>query len=209
MGWFSKDQEKEETLPELPKLPALPNLPSSRLPEIPKEEKPISEPMIKDLPEVNELPRLPDKKEIHQLPTFPNNKTGDKFSQDSIKSAIEGSDMEKEKSMEQSPREFNIMTEPLEKDSDIEERIIPREETPITSKMISNEPIFIRIDKFEESMNSFENIKHKLTEIEHLLNETKEIKDKEQEELSKWEHEVQKIKSHFEKIDKDIFSKIQ
>jgi len=73
----------------------------------------------------------------------------------------------------------------------------------------TDEPIFIRIDKFEESLKVFEKVKEKISEIEHLLRETKELKEQEQLELSNWEQEIQKLKLQIEKVDEDIFSKIE
>jgi len=70
-------------------------------------------------------------------------------------------------------------------------------------------PVFIRIDKFEESLRIFKETKDKLDEIESLLNQTKELKDKEEEELSSWEKEIQDMKSQIDRVDRDIFSKVQ
>jgi hypothetical protein len=71
------------------------------------------------------------------------------------------------------------------------------------------EPIFIRIDKFEESMNIFKDIKTQVSEIESLIRTTKEIKAKEEEELTAWQTEIQGIKDQIEKVNQDIFSRIE
>ena len=76
-------------------------------------------------------------------------------------------------------------------------------------KVKENEPIFIRIDKFEESLKIFSRVKDKISDIEKLLNETKDLKNKEEEELSSWEEAVQKLKLQIEKVDEDIFSKVE
>jgi len=70
------------------------------------------------------------------------------------------------------------------------------------------EPVFIRIDKFEESIKIFQDIKSQISEIEKLIKNTKEIKAKEEEELLSWEKEVQAIKNQIEKVNQDIFSRV-
>jgi len=72
-----------------------------------------------------------------------------------------------------------------------------------------NEPVFIRIDKFEESLKVFEKTREQVKEIEDLVRHAKNLKVKEDEELSKWEEEIQAIKEQIGKVDRDIFSKIE
>ncbi len=71
-----------------------------------------------------------------------------------------------------------------------------------------NEPVFIRIDKFEESLKVFEKTREQVKEIEELVMHAKNLKIKEDEELMKWEEEIQTIKEQIGKVDRDIFSKI-
>jgi hypothetical protein len=182
MGLFSKKKHEEKT-PSLPQLPKLPSLPS-----------------IQNFPEIEEE----NLKELHQLPTFPTNSLGEKFSQDTIKNAIGGKEEENEF------QENSIITDPLEIESPMQDSPIPVPRTNIyQKKTISIEPIFIRIDKFEESLKIFEGVKEKVKEIEDLLKKTKELKIKEDKELSLWEMEIQELKKQIENVDKDIFSKIQ
>ena len=71
------------------------------------------------------------------------------------------------------------------------------------------EPVFIRIDKFEESMKVFHAIRSQISEIESLVKETKDIKSKEEQELASWEKEIQKIKNEIDKVNNDIFSRVE
>ncbi|MGY4884601.1 MAG: hypothetical protein ACP5NZ_03415 [Nanobdellota archaeon] len=71
------------------------------------------------------------------------------------------------------------------------------------------EPVFIRIDKFEESMKVFHTIRSQISEIETLIKDTKDIKTKEEQELASWEKEIQKIKNEIEKVDNEIFSRVE
>lgn len=70
------------------------------------------------------------------------------------------------------------------------------------------EPIYIRLDRFQTTIDSFEEIKSKINEIESLLNKTREIRAKEEKELEEWEQEIGIIKSKLDLIDKNIFEKV-
>ncbi|HPD81809.1 MAG TPA: hypothetical protein PK357_01780 [Candidatus Pacearchaeota archaeon] len=71
------------------------------------------------------------------------------------------------------------------------------------------EPVFVRLDKFEEGMNLFDDIKAQIADMEHLIKNTKEIKQKEEEELNSWQNQLQEVKRQIERVDRDIFSKIE
>ena len=70
------------------------------------------------------------------------------------------------------------------------------------------EPIYIRLDRFQTTIESFEEIKSKINEIESLLNKTREIRAKEEKELEEWENEIGIIKSKLDIIDKNIFERV-
>ena len=96
---------------------------------------------------------------------------------------------------------MRMMQEPLKK--------------PFTEEMDSfkpvkgiTEPVFIRIDKFEEALKIFTDAKIKLSSVERILEDIKRVKEKEEKELLAWEDEMKTLKSQIEKIDRDIFSKI-
>lgn len=205
MGLFGK-KENKESIPKLPELPKLPKLPATSQPTYQQGYN-----IYDDQIPTKEFPTMDSyEKEIHELPSFPTDDFSDKFSQNSIKSAVSGR-QEKEPVM-QNLDDYEIESEPMEKEPKLEKILppikkpqMPMEQEPKTH---SDEPVFIRIDKFEESLKIFDKVKDKMTEIEHLLRETKELKEKENEELSDWEEEVQKLKMHIEKVDKDVFSKI-
>jgi len=190
MGWFNKKKEKEvPSLPELPKLP--------------------------------ELPEIDDSK-IHQLPSFPMNPLGEKFSQNTIKKAITGrKEGEEVFGADDFEREnIQMMPKPLEKRPVLEfynlEKMkgIPfkKRSNEISEDLISStkkiEPVFIRIDRFEESLKIFNKTKEKISEIESTLKNIKQIKENEERDLKSWEEEIEIIKQQIEKVDKNIFSKI-
>ena len=181
---------------------------------------------IPQLPQFPELPNLNPQEPLPQLPSFPNNSLGEKFSQDTIKKAVTGKKEDEEVSADEFElpklKEVPTMQKPRTKNyEDYEEEEYEEEEEmpPMKSQKIPRsfqnmgvtrkaEPVFIRLDKFEESMHTFEKIKDQISEIEHLIRNTKELKVKEEEELSSWENEIQTIKNEIEKINQEIFSKI-
>ena len=180
MGWFAKKEEKE-AIPELPELPKLP-----------------------DLPSLNEDEELP------QLPSFPSNSFGDKFSRSAIKEAVtgrkEGGGVEADEF-----EEFQRMQKPREMQysRDIEEVPVPSGFKEAARLVKKAEPVFVRIDKFEKALDTFEKSKEKIMDIEKMLREIRRLKEKEEEELNNWEKEIQTTKQQIERVDKELFSKIE
>lgn len=106
-----------------------------------------------------------------------------------------------------SPREtMTQMMEPEQKPFTPEHHVTSRVRPGASAR---NEPVFIRIDKFEESLKVFEKTREQIKEIEGLVKHAKELKVREEEELIKWEEEIQTIKEQIGKVDRDIFSKIE
>ena len=175
------------------------------------------------MPKLPELPKLPDfqgyeedsdynENELPQLPSFPNNTLGNKFSQNTIKDAVAGEkEVEPEEAEDFEENEEPMMQKPLAKTMPAsempEQRNYPSYSRTYTTQK-KPEPVFIRLDKFEESMDIFNNAKEQISEIEKFLNEIKNLKQKEDEELNSWEDQIQEIKKQIEKVDQDIFSKI-
>jgi hypothetical protein len=86
------------------------------------------------------------------------------------------------------------------------------EESEMTAhsfKAKRNEPVFIRLDKFETSLKTFEKAKKQLTEIEKMLKNIEDIKKEEEAQLESWKSEIMKIKEQIQKVDSDIFSSIE
>mgnify|MGYP005632695899 CR=1 FL=1 len=187
MGWFTKDDDEGvPRLPELPKITELPKIPSR---EINNEKLP-------------------------PLPSLPSNALGERFSQNMIKEAVSGEKEVEEEVDEEEPQMMpTLPTRPLTREIKTHEEIIPKRNIPSefteAIKRVRNEPIFIRIDKFEESLKIFEETKEQIKELGHMLHETKELKAKEDQELSSWETELQELKSRIGRVDNDLFSKIK
>jgi hypothetical protein len=207
MSWFSKAKEEKEeedntSLPELPELPELPDIKEVYSPgDLPSKIDNNSYSTFD--PQTNERSKLPP------LPTM--NKTN----QSVIKSTInEDTKVFQKSRLVPQAKEDIIPSEPKVKEytevaperldtSNIE---IKRVERQILTK--EAEPVFIRLDKFKTTVQTFDDIKSKVEEIEVLLRKSKEIKLKEEQELDEWEREIQTIKLRLESIDKNIFNKL-
>lgn len=216
MGLFKKSDDKKSgkgvssypsdsppRLPELPKLPEFPGMEDSQSNE----------------PE--------EKFSLPQLPSFPNSSLGDKFSQNTIKDAVSGGkevdseDMDEDENFDMEEYEHpmtppspdkmqsSIMSDNKSREeSEAVERPVRGYNQKQYTSMKNPEPVFIRLDKFEESLDIFKDAKEQISDIENLLKEIKELKEKEEAELSSWEDEIQEIKKQVEKVDQDIFSKV-
>jgi len=191
MALFKKKEIKQgiPTLPELPKLP--------ELPEFPETENFSDE-------------------ELPQFPSFPNDSLGNRFSQNTIKEAVTGrKEVEgveaDEFAGEELPEEgerMRGMRRPLVRE-ETDTGFFPKiEQDNMRDTMTEAEPIFVRIDKFEEGSKEFDEVRKKVTEIENMFENVKKIKEKEKRELELWEDEIRNIKEKIEKIDRNIFSRL-
>jgi len=177
-----------------------------------KKQERANSPRLPELPPLPELPELPEFKEgedsddyISQLPSFPNGSLGNKFSQNTIKEAVTGGRGEEEVEADEFAREEDetqMMRRPLIREAI--KKQFPRPEANVKE----SEPIFIRIDKFEEGSRTFEEVKKQISGIEKMFREIKKVKEEEEKELESWGEEIQKIKEKIEKIDDNIFSKV-
>lgn len=96
---------------------------------------------------------------------------------------------------------------PLIQNKDFEIRKIDLDHiSKMTSK--SDQPVFIKLDKFQDAVHKFEEVKSKVKEIEDSLIKVKDIKSKEEIELKAWEQEVQMIKEKVSNIESSLFSKL-
>ena len=199
MAWFKK-KEEQEIQEDIPTLPELPNPNKFSLPELPP---PISSKNQEDLPE---------------LPTLPELKTETNLTPEVIKQEIMKPPQQMHKSQFDNPPQISkihskpIPSQPIHHQPPqiTTPEIVspPPEASRSKSRVKEAEPIYVRLDKFEASLESFEEIKRKINEIEEVLRKTKEIKQKEELELEAWEREIQIMKSRITAIDKTMFNKL-
>ncbi len=200
MGWFGSDKKENDSkdlvLPELPELP----------------------PMRESY----------EQEEIHQLPALPSSQFGEKFSQHRIKEAITREKEEDDEELEipELPKvrpllktserilapeklsEFTKEYQPERKYSSEKENYIERGKSSGVRPR-KQDPVFVRIDKYQESLEVFEKTRIKILEVEELLKKNKLVKEEEEKQIEEWEKQIQEIKDHVQQIDKEMFSKIE
>jgi hypothetical protein len=222
-------QQKPDVSPEKAQLPALPQLPE--LPPLQPPAYPASyEPLEKAIYKPGRLPVLPP-------PSYPTSPT-EKFTRSMIKSAVETPPEREEEEIKTQeiegeeaaamlpqitiPPQKRLRTQEYEEPEYAAEAIEEFEEAPVEEEMPMErplarqariakikEPVYIRLDKFEDALHTFEEIKQRIDEIQYLLHDIRAVRAKEESELEQWESELQTMKSQIDKIDADVFSRIQ
>lgn len=202
--WFNK--KKEENKSKLPQLPSLPELPE--LPQLPESS----------IQQTEQFLPPPIKEDINSLPTFPNSETANKMSREAIKSALNTKSKPYIQEIDSSGQEEAQKTERSAwGERGVEERRAfeeGEEETEAFNSVIplprqsENQPIFVRIDKFQAAVRNIHETKKQISEIESCLAEIKKIKAKEEQEIQEWEHEILETKNKLENVDKTLFSKL-
>ena len=89
--------------------------------------------------------------------------------------------------------------------------------TPFSSRMQAENPwakvkqagpLFIQLDKFEDSIETLDEIKIQISEIESLLRSIQEVKAREEETLSYWQKQIESLKARLDKVDRDLFENV-
>lgn len=230
-------QPKPGSLPELPKLPELPDLPEIKtqkkepvpqLPSFPNSSigKKFSQNTIKDAVKGKE----PVAQEMH----VPEGRKGGGFSQadDFAESIMQTMPKKPKKQKFRKPvatkeveEEFDFPSteeiEEPEEEFDMEDLELEPQKTPdfdfepssaegyAKPGAMKKEPVFIRIDKFEEALKTFEKTKKEIAEIEKVLTDIAQVREDEDKELENWQNDLVKIKDQVAKVDQDIFSRIE
>ncbi len=153
----------------------------------------------KSADEVKELPELPE------LPDFPKTEAG-------LPPLHISQEEREEPSM---PALKHALTQEIESDEQGQQDFRVREFNPSQIKQFtreprdsSTEPIFVRIDKYQESKENLQEVKRKILEIESLLRDIKDIKAREDSQLHGWDSDIQEAKAKLDKIDKIMFQKM-
>lgn len=141
-------------------------------------------------PELPELPGQAHLPDLPPLPSIPENRMNDSFGLQAIKSSVRGNE-----------REF----EP-KRTFELNER--PPFSMPVKKYESKKEPVFVKLDKFKDSVQKFDEIKAKVNDIDSTLRKIKEIRDREETELKSWEEKVQLIKEKVDNIDNSLFSRM-
>lgn len=184
MGLFNRKDKKEENKVDIPRLPDLPQLP--QLPDFSDTDDYANE----DIAKLSNIPSNPWE--------------GNDFSQNNIKEAVTG-----KKEVEEDANDFAIRSEMQTM------RSLPFKEEKISQpsfekmRQKKTEPLFIRIDKFEDGSKAFGEVRKQILQAERLFKDLKIVKENEEKEIKSFEEEIKQIKIKLESIDQNIFSKIE
>ena len=181
MGWFGKKEEKEI-------MPDLPEFESVSMPKLPR------------LPELPNLPELPEK--TFSLPEL-NEEDNLVFSRNDLPLL---DDVKINRNATDFRTDVNRMKEFRKSEDVLKES--PSLQLKESKRVKENEPIYIRLDKFQTTQQAFYEIKNKIDEIEKTLVKLKEIKEREDKELEEWEKETQLIKARLNAIDTHLFGNL-
>ncbi len=66
-------------------------------------------------------------------------------------------------------------------------------------------PLFVRIEKYKDVMETLNELKDKMKDAGDVLRELNRIKDEEEQELASWHHDLEAIKEKLMTIDKSLF----
>ncbi|MEM0465498.1 MAG: hypothetical protein QXW97_02240 [Candidatus Pacearchaeota archaeon] len=221
MGWFFGNKKNKE---ESSSIPELPNLPPEKFSTSPYENQNIS-PSI-TTPDIPYPPINEKEKNKIDFSLMPATREIEDSEKDYIKEPKPG--MQKSKfqyfqpsySQPEMPETDysipNSLTKQIKQPStqfETKPSIYQEQQkitNPLFKKSIKNlekreEPVYIRLDKFQLTINTFRELKEKIKEIENLLSKIREIKAREDKELDEWEREIETIKIKIESIDKEIF----
>ena len=224
MGWFSK----EEKVPEIPPAPQLPSIPvppisekkeSPELPELPsfpagKKNEALNNEIVKsavsDAPEDNEVVvDMPSEDGVHNnnqesaIPPVPSPTSPSSIPQlppkqipqlPPTQSSTPVPPVANPPIPQQTPEKRTLELSPA-----------IQHQAPKTKQI---EPVFVRIDKFQEAQKDFDKIQKDVQEIESTLRKVKDIKADEEAQLSAWTKDLEKIKSRLSEIDINIFNKL-
>jgi len=233
MGWFNKKEESRKSeqnisLPELPKLPELPELPKldnnkhnpkepfHQLPSFPNNSigKKFSQDTIKEAvkgKETNKNYSHPEEKKgerVFEANEFDFSNHGKQMMPKPLRKKQEFN-FPRTEEIEEPEEDFNIEDFETEPEEDFEFNETPREKSFAKDTSYKKEPVFIRIDKFEDALKTFEKTKKEISEIEKVLKDIGVVREDEDKELQSWQRDIIKIKEQIEKVDQDIFSKIE
>ncbi|MBL7051709.1 MAG: hypothetical protein ISS01_01320 [Nanoarchaeota archaeon] len=75
---------------------------------------------------------------------------------------------------------------------------------PVSSDM-SEKPLFVKIEKYKDLVNTLGKLKARLNDADHILQNLNDLKEKENRELSAWHSDLEKVRNQLLDIDRKLF----
>ena len=178
-------------------------------------------PEIPEAPKLPALPEVPAASEVPELPSIPASSQNDNLNQEMVKSAVGEASSEVEPAIPEAPvtpiepPAFNDsgeangapMGDATDAQSPIPEPPTEEAEAPVEGPKVI-EPIFVRIDKFQDAKESLSRVQDKTKEMKDILRKLNEVRRKEEEEISGWDEELEKLKSMLSEVESEIFNQV-
>ncbi len=76
---------------------------------------------------------------------------------------------------------------------------------PSQRNIVKDNTLFVKIDKYQESMKTLNLIKESLMSTEHILGKLHQIKVQEDNEIQQWHEQIKRIKQKVVFIDRNLF----
>lgn len=84
------------------------------------------------------------------------------------------------------------------------EEFSPRK-SPLVLEKRDDKPLFVKVEKYRETVKTIENIKSKLEEAESIFKNLTSLREQEDKELQEWQASLDEIRQKLMKVDKDLF----
>lgn len=70
---------------------------------------------------------------------------------------------------------------------------------------MSNKPLFVKIDEYEELKDMIQLVKNKINESKNALTAIKQLEEQEAAELESWDNEIEKVEKNIEYMQSILF----
>jgi len=101
--------------------------------------------------------------------------------------------------------EYNPVVREVPKQEVYNQKEEPVFAKPSSRNIVRDNTLFVKIDKYQESMRTLNVIKEGLMNTEHILDKLNQIKSQEDNEIQKWYDQIKKIKQKILFMDKNLF----
>lgn len=88
----------------------------------------------------------------------------------------------------------------------LQQQFIPQEPMPMHED--AERPLFVRIEKYRDVMETLNELKERLKDAGDVLKELQRIKEDEETELASWQNDLESIKEKLMTIDRSLFESL-
>jgi len=76
---------------------------------------------------------------------------------------------------------------------------------PSVSSSMTEKPLFVKIEKYKDLVNTLGKLKARLNDADHILQNLNDLKEKENRELAAWHSDLEKVRNQLLDIDRKLF----